>query len=174
MKIPFFALLIGTVLTASVIGFRLYKDTEVKKDRKNTFAIQNVKTGTCVRPKDANYKENTSIILYPHHNWECMTWRLIDVGNHTFLLENLYTEKTFQPVTELADGTELSQISLDGSALQFWEIIEQPDHAYLIRLQNTDYYLTAPSDVENTPVVLKTVMNDDSQRWRLIPQTPVF
>jgi hypothetical protein len=64
---------------------------------KGTFAIKNVSTGMLLRVMDANKKNETPIVAYSPTNWKCMTWDFNQVEGNTYLLRNLFTNKTFQP-----------------------------------------------------------------------------
>ena len=174
MKIAFFTLLVLIVLVAVVFGPRIYKDIKKKQNYANTYAIQNVGTGKDIRVYNAGNDDGTKIILYSHHNWECITWQLIGLEDNTYLLKNLYTQKTFQPVSTPEPGVKLWQQTLGGSRLQYWEFIKQPeDETYLIRLKDTELYLTATSGEDNTDIILMPRQDSDDQRWRLIPQNPI-
>ncbi len=84
-----------------VLGPRLYKDYHKKKQYKNTFAIVNVQSGLALRPMDANYRDEVPLITYGLYDWECITWEMIGVDSpNTYLLKNLYTQKTFEPSGE--------------------------------------------------------------------------
>lgn len=162
------------LLVASAFTFRIYKDINKKLKFANTYAIKNVETGRNIRVHNAGIDDGTKIIIYSPHNWECMTWQLIQLENNAYLLKNLYTEKTFQPSSNPAAGVELWQQTLGGSRLQYWEFIKQPDEKYLIRLKDTELYLTVTSGENNSPVVLMPEQNSTGQQWKLLRQNPVL
>lgn len=165
--------LLGIVFLAVVIvSTRVRKDIKKKLAFENTYAIQNVASEMCVRPLAAGYKNGNEIIGYSHKNWECVTWEMIAIGENTYLLKNLFTEKTFQPKAEPKAGVGLWQQSLGGTALQHWEFIKQPDETTLIRLKNTELYLTISAKEEDAALILMPLDNTDKQKWRLIRQTP--
>lgn len=157
----------------AAFAFRTYKDLVKKRGFANTYAIQNVGTGKDIRVHDAGIADGTKIILYTHHAWECMTWRFIEVEESTFLLQNLYTQKTFQPASSPEAGVGLWQQPLGGSRLQYWEFLKGPDETYLIRLKGTELYLTAASAEDNSTVVLAQKNGSDMQLWKRVRQTPV-
>lgn len=159
---------------ATLLTFRILKDINKKLKFTNTHAIQNVKTGKDIRVHNADIGDGTKMILYSHHNWECMTWQFIQLENNTYLLKNLYTQKTFQPSSFPESGVSLWQQPLGGSRLQYWEFIKQPDGAYLIRLKATELYVTVSSDETNAPIVLLPRQDSSRQLWKLIRQNPVF
>ena len=173
MKIAFISLLILIALSAFVFCPRIYKDIKKKRNYANTYAIQNIKTGKDIRVYNAGNDDGTKIILYSHYNWECMTWQLIQLGDNTYLLKNLYTQKSFQPSSSPEAGIGLWQQTLGGSSLQYWEFIKQIDETYLIRLKDTELYLTVTSDENNSDIVLMTKQNSDSQLWKLVRQNPI-
>jgi len=173
MKIAFFILLILVILSAIVFGPRIIKDIKKKQNYANTYAIQNVGTDKCLRPYNAGNDDGTKIISYSHHNWECITWQLIELENNRYFLKNLYTQKTFQPSSTPESGVNLWQQTLGGSSLQYWEFIKQSDETYLIRLKGTELYITASSDENDSDIVLMPRQDSDSQLWRLIRQNPI-
>lgn len=154
------------------ISFRVRKDIKKKLAFENTYAIQNASTGLCVRPYNAEYEIGNNIISYTHQNWECITWEMIALGENTYMLKNLFTEKTFQPKSEPTEGVELWQQSMGGTNLQYWEFLQQADKTYLIKLKGTDLYLTASSEKLNSPIVLQKKQDTKTQLWKLARQTP--
>lgn len=174
MKIAFFTLLGLIILAAVVFGPRIIKDIQKKRNYANTYAIQNVATNKCLRPYNAGNDDGTKIIQYSLNDWECLTWQLIGLEDNMYLLKNLYTQKTFQPSSAPATGVTLWQQTLGGSRLQYWELIEQPNETYLIRLKDTELYLTTTSDENDSDIVLMPKQNSDSQLWRLVRQNPII
>jgi hypothetical protein len=172
-KIVFFTLLVIVLIISGVFAPRIIKGLQLKQERNDVFAIQNVQTGRCLRPYNAGFHDDNHVILYDHHNWECITWHLIALGDETFLFENLYTEKTFEPDGEPKEGVNLHQRPLSDNALQRWELLKQASGEYLIRLKWTDLYLTAGADDQNSPVVLRHLQDSKSQFWRLLQQKPI-
>jgi hypothetical protein len=156
---------------AAPFGMRIRKDIHKKLNFKNTFAIQNVQSGKVLRPLDAQAADNTQLILYDHHNWECVTWQFIKLESDTYLLKNLFTEKTFQPASAQATD-RLSQQELGGTPLQYWELVEQAESTFKIRLRGTDLYLIAPSAETNSGAALQPRLDSPTQSWRLLKQTP--
>jgi hypothetical protein len=173
MKTAFIILLIFVGISIIVLAPRIIYDIKVKKAFENTYAIQNVSSGMCIRPYNAGYKSGNNIIAYPHRNWECLTWEMISLGENTFLLKNLVTQKSFQPKSEPKEGVELWQQTIGGSPLQHWEFLKQSDETYLIRLKDTELYMTATSDKKNSDIILMPIQNSDTQKWRLIRQNPI-
>jgi len=171
-KISIITLLVIFITQIVVLGPRLRKDINKKLSFKNTYAIQNVKTGKDIRVHDAGIEDGRKIILYDHKNWECITWQFIRLEDSSFLLKNLYTEKTFQPSEPPTPGVSLSQKTLGGSSLQYWEFIKQPDNTFLIRLKGTDLYVTISSSETNSDIILMPKENSINQQWRLVNQTP--
>ncbi len=174
MKWVSIVLLIVLVLPMVVLSPRLYKDYTKKKSFKNTYAILNAKSGMAIRVHNAEIDDGAKIILYPHHNWECTTWQFIQLEENKFLLKNLYTQKTFQPSMSPQFNADLQQTTLGGSTLQYWELEQQPDEAYRIRLSNTDLYITSISDTTNSVLLLRPRSDETGQFWKLIRQNPII
>lgn len=174
-------LLIACVVMASIIivptimfGPRIRKDISKKRNYANTYAIQNVAVGKDIRVYDAQNEDGTPIILYDHHNWECITWQLIGIEENVFLLKNLYTQKGFQPVSTPMAGVKLHQQTLGGYPYQQWEFVSCEDSTFHIRLRGTELYLTVTSGENNSDIVLMPMQKNESQLWKLIRQNPVI
>jgi hypothetical protein len=143
---------------------------------KGTYAIKNVQTGMLLRPENANKKDATPIVLYTPVNWECMTWDFKSTGGNTYQLQNLFTDKTLQPVEPVTSGKVevYQQPLLKNNLRQQWEFIPVAGDIYLIRLKNTDLYLT-PADGEgpvNSGVILAGKKKGESQKWTIYEQHP--
>ncbi len=160
------------ILGVTPFVYRYIKDIRKKLSYTNTFAIQNVQTGKDIRVQNANYHNNARTILYGHHNWECITWEMIKLEENTYLLKNLYTEKTFEPISTPKSGVGLWQKPMGGRDYQYWEFIPQANDTYLIRLKGTELYITISSEDEDTPLILVPKQNSKSQLWKLIRQSP--
>jgi hypothetical protein len=156
-----------------VFGGRMLHDMQKKKLRTNTFAMQNAGTGMDIRVYNAGIADETKIIIYPHHNWECMTWQMIEQDDGSYLLKNLYTEKGFEPSESPAEGVTLWQQTLSAKEIQSW-IFEEINGQYRIRLKDTDLYLTAETDKTNANLILMFKAEDKKQFWTLIPQQPIM
>jgi hypothetical protein len=172
-KYLFFSL-IGIIILCGIVFLpRFFHDLQKKLNRVNTYAIINVKTGKAIRVHNANIADESKIILYTHHNWECMTWQFIQIEEGIYLLKNLYTEKTFKPSSSIEMGVNLWQKTLGGENLQYWEFIKQSDEIYLIRLKGTDLYITISSEKNNSSIILMPLNNSTEQQWKLINQKPI-
>lgn len=159
----FFQTLIGVVSAQSIQG---------------TFAIKNTETGKLLRIKDANRNDLTPLVLYSPVNWKCMTWDFQPVSGEIYHLKNLFTGKTFTTAGQPAgEGTELKQLPIDsGDKMQHWEFIDQGDQTYLIRLAETELYLTPsdPNGATNSPVVLSKKSGSKLQLWTIYEQHPTM
>jgi len=169
----FLSLIIVIILCGIVFLPRLFHDISKKRNRANTYAIINIKTNKGIRVHNANTDDGVKIILYPHKNWECMTWQFIEIENEFYLLKNLYTEKTFQPSSLPEMGIYLSQNTLGGKNYQYWELIKQSEETYLIRLRGTELYVTISSCKNNSPIILMLLNDTDEQQWKLVGQKPI-
>lgn len=142
-----------------------------KKDRQNTYAIRNKGTKLCIRPHNANYKEDTAIIMYPLHNWECITWRFIKLQENEYLLQNLWTQKTLMP-DSLEENAAFHQKTLGANNNQIYDITKHEEY-YLIKIKDTNLYLTASSNEKNSNLTLMAFENSDNQKWELVEQRPI-
>ncbi len=153
-------------------GPRAYLTHQLKLGTTNTFAINNVKTGMNIRPYNAGIDNGTKIIQYENNNWECMTWQFIKLEDSSYLLKNLWNDKTFQPSARPKPGVALFQQPIEANSLQYWEFLKQPDETYLIRLKGTELYVTVSSDKSNSDIILMPKQNSADQQWKLIEQHP--
>lgn len=159
-------------LAAIGLGPRMRKDIKKKLAFTNTYAIQNIENGKDIRVHDAGTEDGRKIILYDHHNWECITWQFIQLEDGAFLLKNLYTQKAFQAASAPKPGVTLKQATMGGTPLQYWELLEQPDGNHKIRLRGTELYITTPSSETNSDIVLMPEDGSKKQLWKLIRQSP--
>jgi hypothetical protein len=136
------------------------------------FAIHNAETGKNLRPYNAGVSDDNRIVLYPHNEWKCLTWQFNHVEGTTYQLQNLYTRKTFVPKSNPESGVSLWQRPLKADSSQYWEFIEQPNETYLIRLKDTELYITISSDKTNSDIILMSYQNSSRQQWKLIEQYP--
>ncbi len=145
---------------------------------KGTYAIRHLQTGMLLRPQDANKKDATPMVLYTPVNWKCMTWNFKSTGDNTYQLENLFTDKTLQPVS-LTPSNKVAlhqQPLLKDNPQQQWEFISVAPDTYLIRLKDTDLYLT-PADSQgslNSQVILAKKKEGQLQRWTIYEQHPTM
>ncbi len=143
---------------------------------KGTYAIKNVSTGMLLRVMDANKKNETPIVAYSPTNWKCMTWDFNQVEGNTYLLRNLFTDKTFQPQKgEVSEGIVLEQQPLDSNkANQQWEFINAANNTYMIKLKGSNLYLTPldKSGTVNSRIILSKKRADKTQFWSIYEQHP--
>ena len=162
------------VATPIALFLLLSSCSTIKKDNLNANAIINVETKKAIRVQNASKSNDAPSILYSHWNWKCMTWEFIKIDENTYQLKNLYTEKTFEPSENPQASVSLWQQPISESRMQHWEFIKQSNEAYLIRLKDTELYVTVASDKNNSPIILMPMQDSDSQLWRLKKQTPMF
>jgi hypothetical protein len=163
------ALLLTCMLCLSMLTFA--------QDIKGNYAIKNVQTGMLLRVKDANSKNGTPLVAYYPQNWKCMTWNFKNTGTNTYQLQNLFTNKTFQPVTEAKANVAFEEQPLAaGTANQQYEFVNVKKDTYLIKLKGTDLYIT-PADKKgsvNSPIILAAKTNTPDQLWTIYEQAPTM
>jgi hypothetical protein len=144
---------------------------------KGNYAIKNVQTGMLLRVKDAASKDGTPLVAYYPENWKCMTWNFKSTGNNTYQLQNLLTNKTFQPVAQAnADVPFEEQPLINDAPNQQYEFIKVKSGAYLIKLKGTDLYIT-PADGKgkvNSAIILAAKENTPEQLWTIYEQAPTM
>ncbi len=141
------------------------------------YAIKNVETGMLLRVKDAASKNGTPLVAYYPENWKCMTWNFKNTGTNIYQLQNLLTNKTFQPVTTANEGILFEeQPFVSNDPNQQYEFIKVKQDAYLIKLKGTDLYIT-PADSKgkvNTAIILAQKRNTPEQLWTIYEQAPTM
>ena len=141
---------------------------------KGTFAIKNVSTGLVLRIKDANKAIGTPVVAYSPVNWKCVTWNFMHLGNNTYVLQNLFTGKTFEPKRKPSEGVTLEQrdVSTDKQTQQY-EFLQGENKSYLIRLKGTSLYLTPGNTkaVVNSNIILAPRKGSE-QYWTISEQHP--
>lgn len=160
--------LILLIVIISILSFtsRQYKGMR--------YAIQNIQTGKNLRPFQAGKQDGNRLVLYNHHNWKCMTWDFKKIADITYQLQNRYTEKTFQVENYGEPNAKLCQKPLTSNVAQQWEFIKQANENYLIRLKDTDLYISISSDSTNSDIILLPLQNTTAQLWKLVKQDPLF
>lgn len=144
---------------------------------KGNCAIKNVQTGLLLRIKDANSKNGTPLVAYSPQNWKCMTWNFKQMEGNTYQLQNLFTNKSFEPVKDSATKViTLHEQPLETKPNQQYEFIAAENNSYLIKQKGTDLYITSPgNDAEvNASIVLQKKNNSNTQRWIIYAQNPTM
>jgi len=130
-----------------------------------------------LRVKDAQSANGTPLVAYYPENWKCMTWDFQHVEGNTYKLKNLFTSKTFQPVTEANAGVALEEQPLNADNIAQQSDFEPIDKdTFLIKLKGTDLYLT-PSDKKgsvNSKIILAKKTNTKDQYWYIYRQSPTM
>ena len=88
--------------------------------------LRNVRFDLLLRPRDANSKDGTPLVLYPAQPWKCMTWTVTATPAGVFSLQNRFTSKTFATA---ADGS-IKQVPFD--AAKAWRFEKLADGHYRI------------------------------------------
>ena len=162
-------------LTIFFIAALLLSSAGTSQVIKGTYAIKNVQTGMVLRIKDANKTDNTPLVAYIPVNWKCVTWNFNHVEGQTYLLENLFTGKTFQTTNEKPEaGNALKQRPVKNTTIQQYEFIPIAKDVYLIRLKGTDLYIT-PTDEKgtvNSSIILSKKDGSKLQQWIIYEQHP--
>ena len=144
---------------------------------KGSYAIKNEQTGMLLRVKDAHSENGTPLVAYYPENWKCMTWNFKHVAGNTYQLENLLTNKTFQPKGDADVNVALEEQSLNtNSANQQYEFEAIGHDTFMIKLKGTDLYIT-PSDKKgavNSKIVLAKKTNTKDQYWDIYEQSPTM
>ena len=144
---------------------------------KGNYAIKNQQTGMLLRVKDAASKNGTPLVAYYPQNWKCMTWNFKSTGENTYQLQNLFTNKTFQPAATANAGVAFEEQPLTERAPnQQYEFIAVKKDTYLIKLKGSDLYIT-PADPKggvNTAIVLAKKRDTADQYWNIYPQAPTM
>lgn len=162
-------------LLCSIVVMTLIITIGYSQKIKGTFAVENVKTGIYLRIKDANKADGTPLVAYSSVNWKCATWNFNQVEGQNYQLKNLFTGKTFQAEgLTPEEGNALEQQPFSDKKNQQYEFIPVKKDVYLIKLHNTDLYIT-PSDntgTINSKIILRKKTGTDLQHWTLHEQNP--
>jgi hypothetical protein len=157
--------------------FLLFSLSVSAQEIKGDYAIKNVQTGMLLRVKDAHSENGTPLVAYYPENWKCMTWNFKHVAGNTYQLQNLLTNKTFQPKGSADASVALEEQPLNtNSANQQYEFEAIDKDTFMIKLKGTDLYVT-PSDKKgtvNSQIVLAKKTNTKNQYWDIYPQSPTM
>jgi hypothetical protein len=147
------------------------------QDIKGNYAIKNLHTGMLLRVKNADSKNGTPLVAYYPENWKCMTWNFKSTGNNTYQLQNLLTNKTFQPAAQANTDVPFEEQPLISDATnQQYEFVKVKQDIYLIKLKDTDLYVT-PADGKgkvNSAIILAAKKNTTEQLWTIYEQAPTM
>ena len=79
----------------------------------------------------------------------------------SYLIKNLWTNKTFQPCEAPSENTKLYQNLLEANDSQYWELlpVQNEEGCNLIRLKGTEFYITPESSDSNASLLLKPLLN---------------
>ena len=122
--------------------------------------IRNVQFGLLLRPRDANNRDGTPLVLYPAQPWKCMTWTVNSTPDGLVSLKNRFTSKTFATA---ADGS-IKQIPFD--AAKAWKFEKLTDGHYRILDPATpDKALTAK---DGDSLALDDWKNTPNQQWEVL------
>jgi len=162
------------LLILSLISYSFFASSQ---DIKGNYAIKNVQTGMLLRVKDAASKNGTPLVAYYPENWKCMTWNFKKTDANTYQLQNLLTNKTFQPVAAAGANVAFEEqpFSADDNKQQY-EFINVKKDTYLIKLKGTDLYVT-PADAKgtvNSAIILAAKRNTIDQQWFIYEQAPTM
>lgn len=162
------------LLLILLISYSFFASSQVIK---GNYAIKNVQTGMLLRIKDAASKNGTPLVAYYPENWKCMTWNFKKTDTNTYQLQNLLTNKTFQPVAAAGDNVAFEeQPFAAGDSKQQYEFINVKKDTYLIKLKGTGLYVT-PADSKgtvNSAIVLAAKRNTTDQQWFIYEQAPTM
>ncbi|MDP9075997.1 MAG: RICIN domain-containing protein [Bacteroidota bacterium] len=141
------------------------------------YAIKNVQTGMLLRVKDAHSENGTPLVAYYPENWKCMTWNFKHVDGNTYQLQNLLTNKTFQPKSSSEVGVALEEQPVNTTATtQQYEFERVDKDVFMIKLKGTDLYVTT-SDKKggvNSQIILAKKTNTKDQYWGIYEQAPTM
>lgn len=99
---------------------------------------------------------------------------MIKIDEETYLLKDLYTQKSFAPVGEPVAGSRLAQRPIGGDKQQRWQFNRQDDGTYTIQLAGSDLYITSTSSTVDDRLILQPASDDADQRWTLTQQHPII
>ena len=141
-----------------------------KGDAPKSYQIVNKKYGDLLRPKDANDKDGTPIVLYPAQRWKCLTWRLAPTDDAEFTVQNHFTDRTFS-LSSSDKGNAVIQVALpkDAAKAVKWHFVKLEDGGYRITDPKSGNVLTAVKNDgdDEIRIVLRPWKEDDEQIWEL-------
>ncbi len=132
--------------------------------------IRNCRFDLLLRPENANNADGTRIVLYPAAPWKCMTWKMSPVGDSTFQLQNHFTGKTLEGVT---NQVPLAVVQVpygrDAAKRPTWRFTKLTNGYYRITDAMTGQVLTGRGREQ---VVLAPWEDKAEQEWEIIEIDP--
>lgn len=135
--------------------------------------ISSVSRGDLLRPRGASSKEGTPIVLYPHQDWKCLTWKFEPAGDDGAVrLINYFTNKTLCPDGR-DDGAPVTQhqAGKEPTDAQRWRFAPVADNVYRIEHAATGKVLSVTSDGN---VVIQQWSDAPAQKWKLLDKPAHF
>ena len=133
--------------------------------------IQNVAQEDLLRPRDASSRDGAPIVLYPHQDWKCMTWKLEPAGDDVRLM-NYFTHKTFYPDAQ-TEGSAVSQHSAakEPTDVERWRFVPVDGRNYKLEHAATGLVLTVSDDGK---ITIQKWNNSAAQQWKLLAKPDHF
>lgn len=137
--------------------------------------IENVGDPNLLRPRDASSAEGAPIVLYPHQDWKCMTWKFEavgDVATGEVRLMNYFTHKTLYP-TASAEGSAVTQHAAAKvpAAAEAWKFVPLAGNTYRIDHAASGLTLTASPDGK---ITVQKWSDTAGQKWKLLDKPAHF
>ncbi len=133
--------------------------------------IQNLSQEELLRPRDADSKDGTPIVLYSPQDWKCMTWKFEPAGDGVRLI-NYFTHKTLYPGAG-EDGSAVTQhpAAKTGIEAEQWRFVPVSDGVY--RIEHIATGKTLGVNAEGN-VIIETWTGAASQKWKLLEKPARF
>jgi hypothetical protein len=138
-------------------------------DAPKSYQIANKKHGDLLRPKDANNKDGTPIVLYSAQPWKCLTWKLSPAEKSTFTVQNHFTGKTFTLESKDKENRVIQVVIPKDAAKDIkWRFVKLDDGNYRITDPKSGNDLTAvKGDKDEIRIALQPWEKKDEQKWEL-------
>jgi hypothetical protein len=132
--------------------------------------VRNKKYQLMLRPRDANRKDGTPIVLYPSQTWKCMGWRFEPMPGGVRLV-NYFTGKSFEADGPMTGKPPVIQtpVAPERAEKQTWRFVVLGGGLYRIESLSGGVLTAIESEGGGDPQVVLAPWNDlESQKWELL------
>jgi hypothetical protein len=168
-------LVIGLIAALCSIVLAVEPATQPAALAGESHQIENVAQRLLLRPRDASSKDGAPIVLYPHQDWKCMTWRFEPAGDdgREIRLVNYFTHKTICP-DGTTHGSAVTQHTLSKSGdnrSEGWRFVPVSEGVYRVEHVATGLTLTVKSD---DSITIEKYTGDATQQFKLLGKPAKF
>jgi hypothetical protein len=136
------------------------------------FVLRNKENGRMLRPEVVKKDDGIPMKTFTARPWTCEVWRFHPLGDGTFIIENVFSGKTFGSDTKCAhNNSQVIQTSVlpDFSLSPIYKFIKLADNSY--HIQNTSGHCLTANTPETKKITYLTFSDRkglNNQKWEVL------